>query len=372
MAKFKFTLENTSQNARAGRIEFENGITVETPVFMPVGTQATVKAIPQEYLKEIDFNIILGNTYHLYLRPGVDVISSFKGLKNFMSWDRAMLTDSGGFQAFSLSENSQYRKDGVMFKSHIDGSYHLFTPEKVADIQWVLGADIVMPIDDCAPYPANEKRIVQSLDRTHRWLKNIHDYIKLNHYDEHQNLFGIVQGSINEKFRKESAYAVIENDLPGYAIGGLSVGENKEDFLIALNAVMPILPKNKPRYIMGVGSIREIINSIELGVDMMDCVLPTRNARNGQVFTSYGKVNLRNKQHAHSSKPIDDSCGCMVCQNYSIGYIRHLHKAQELLAYTLSSYHNLYFMKNFMTSMRNSILNNKFSSFKKEWFDKYQ
>jgi queuine tRNA-ribosyltransferase len=363
MSRFQFDVELTFNDARTGSLKFDNGIEVKTPVFMPVGTRASVKAVSQENLEEIGYELILTNTYHLYLRPGTVVLKEFGGVKNFMSWPRLILTDSGGYQAFSLSKLTKYLDDGIQFKSHLDGSPHLFTPEKVLDIQSIINSDIVMPLDDCAPYPADEKRLRESLVRTHNWIKQSRDYWKNMGYDQTQSLFAIVQGGVNPALRRESAQYMSTLDLPGYAIGGLSVGEKNDEFKIALSETLPHLPEEKPRYLMGVGSIPEILFAVSRGVDMFDCVLPTRNARNGQVFTSSGKLNVRAEYNKFHDKPIDENCGCRVCKRYSLGYIRHLHKTQELLAYELSSYHNLYFMHNFMSDLRKSINDKTFSSF---------
>ena len=367
MARLNFQLENTDSAARAGIIQFEAGAKVETPVFMPVGTKSSVKAITQDELTTIGYRLILSNTYHLYLRPGDDTIASFGSLKSFISWPHHMLTDSGGFQAYSLSALSKYNHDGVEFKSHIDGSKHLFTPKKVIDIQRNFRSDIVMPIDDCPALPATEKRLDESLQRTHLWIKQSKEYFYNQEYNIDQNLFGIVQGGTDQKRRVESAQFQSSLELPGYALGGLSVGEKKEDYRNTLTITCPILPKDKPRYLMGVGSIPEIIYAVESGIDMFDCVLPTRNARNGQVFTSKGKINLRNEKYKLSQEPIDSACSCPVCQKYSLGYIRHLHKSNEILAYNLSTHHNLYFMFYFMKDMRTAIIENRFKQFKNHW-----
>lgn len=358
--------------ARAGQIDFGNGLTVETPVFMPVATTGSVKSLSQQDLQNLGYRLILGNTYHLYLRPGLEVISHFGSLKKFMSWNNAVLTDSGGFQAFSLSGLSRYKKDGVEFRSHIDGSLHFFNPEKVLEIQNTLHSDIVMPIDDCAPYPADKKRLQESLQRTHSWLQESVKIFQEKNYIETQNLFSIVQGGVDVSLRKESAQFCASQEVSGHAIGGLSVGEKNHEFLEALAVSCEHLPPDKPRYLMGVGSIPEIIHAVALGTDMMDCVLPTRNARNGQVFTSQGKLNLRASYNRFADIPIDEKCNCYVCQNYSLGYIRHLHKAKELLAFSLSTYHNLHFMKQFMTELRRSIVEENFLAWSKDWLDKYQ
>lgn len=360
-----FTIEHSDGAARACTLTFGAGATVETPVFMPVGTQATVKAITQEDLAAIGYRLILGNTYHLYLRPGSPLIEDMGGIHKFMAWPHAVLTDSGGYQAFSLSANVKLTDAGVIFRSHLDGSEHHFTPERVMQIEREIGADIVMPIDDCAPYPADEQRLKESLARTHRWLAECKiEWLK---EPKHQSLFGIAQGGVNPVLRAASAKAVADLDLPGYAIGGLSVGEPLTHFTPALGAAIEHLPQDKPRYVMGVGSVPELLHGVELGVDMFDCVLPTRNARNGQVFTSYGKVNLRNEKHARSSDPIDATCTCKVCQTYSLGYIRHLHKQREILGLILSTYHNLHFMFHFMQGMRMAIGEGRFDAYKRHW-----
>ncbi|MDH5716811.1 MAG: tRNA guanosine(34) transglycosylase Tgt [Spirochaetia bacterium] len=362
-----FSIKKKVNSARAGILKLKNGIEVKTPVFMPVGTAASVKAVSQNDIEKIGYKIILANTYHIYLRPGLEIIEKFGGVKKFMSWEGALLTDSGGYQAFSLSEFTKYKDHGVEFKSHLDGSSHLFSPEKVLDIQHILGSDIVMPIDDCAPYPADEKRLKDSLKRTHDWLKESKEIWLEKKYNENQALFGIVQGGVNLKLRKESSQFAAELDLPGYALGGLSVGEKNNEFIEAMAVCDEHLPVEKPRYLMGVGSIPEILNAVYNGIDMMDCVLPTRNARNGQVFTSKGKLNLRNEKIKFSDEPIDKECLCMVCKKYSLGYIRHLHKSKELLAYHLSTYHNLYFMFQFMKNLRESIINDTFEDYRKKW-----
>ncbi len=359
-----FNISATDGEARAGTLKLRETI-VKTPIFMPVGTQATVKAISQEDLEEIGYRLILGNTYHLYLRPGAETFQRAGGIHKFMSWPHAVLTDSGGYQAFSLSKNVKLKDHGVVFRSHLDGSEHIFSPESTISIERDIGADIIMPIDDCAPYPSNDQRLKESLVRTHRWLAECKEHWLRD--PRHQSLFGIAQGGVNTLLRADSAKACADLDLPGYAIGGLSVGEPLEYFVPSLAAAIEHLPKDKPRYVMGVGTIPELLNGVALGVDMFDCVLPTRNARNGQVFTSTGKVNLRNLKHALSDSPIDTECGCKVCRKYSLGYIRHLHKQNEILGLMLSTYHNLYFMYSFMAQMRNAILSGDFERFRAHW-----
>ena len=371
MPLLDFQIQYTEKLARQAKLTL-NKIQIETPIFMPVGTRGTVKAISQEHLEEIGYQLILGNTYHLYLRPGQEQLKELGGLKKFMSWSQALLTDSGGYQAFSLSSLTKYKPEGVQFKSHLDGSMHLFSPELVLDIQNAIGSDIVMPIDDCAPYPASAERLRQSLKRTHQWISESKKIWLNKNYAHHQNLFGIAQGGIDTKLRKESAQYMASLDLPGYSIGGLSVGEKGDDFRTALATSCENLPINKPRYLMGVGSIPEIIHAVSLGVDMFDCVLPTRNARNGQVFTSIGKINVRNEKWKKVERPLDPKCNCRVCQKYSIGYIRHLHHCKEILGIMLTTYHNLYFMYSFMKDLRFAIKEKKFHVIANEYMEKFK
>ena len=353
-----FQIEASNSLGRAGLLLFEDGSRIETPLFMPVGTQGSVRAMQQSELEEIGYRLILGNTYHLYLRPGTEVILGYSGLKNFISWPHKLLTDSGGYQAFSLSRSDlvAYTEAGVTFYSHLDGSKHFFTPEKVLDIQNAMGSDIVMPLDDCAPFPASQERLETALRRTHNWFEHSFQYFTEKNYDQKQSLFPIIQGGPDPTLRRRSSREYLKYDPPGYAIGGLSVGEKNKDFTKALVASLEALPVEKPRYLMGVGSVKEIINSVRLGVDMFDCVLPTRNARNGQLFTREGRVNIRNEKYRNSKAAIDEECGCKVCLRYNRGYLRHLHKSKELLAYSLSTYHNLYFMYSLMKSIRRSII----------------
>ncbi len=363
---FYFHTESKDEHsfARTGILKL-NGNLVETPVFMPVGTRGSVKSLTSEDLNEIGYNLILGNTYHLYLRPGTDVLDHFGGLKKFMSYPHALLTDSGGFQVFSLSGLFKFETDGVTFQSHIDGSYHKFTPESVIDIQKSIGSDIMMVLDDCAPYGSSTERLKESLERTHRWAKTSIDHWQKNPGE--QSLFCIVQGGTNTDLRLESLTFLQSLPYPGIAIGGLSVGEPRSEYVRILEALSPHLDPKRPHYLMGVGTVIDILEGVKNGIDMFDCVLPTRNARNGQVFTSYGKVNLRNESHRLSTLPIDPACDCKVCKTYSLGYIRHLHKVKELSAFSLSTYHNLYFMKQFMSSLRKSIENKEFSPFYEHW-----
>ena len=334
---------------------------VETPVFMPVGTVATVKAVPQHILEELEAQIILGNTYHLYLRPGHEAIRRLGGLHRFMSWERAILTDSGGFQVFSLSELRKVTENGVEFRSHLDGGRHFFSPEHSMDVQIALGSDIAMAFDECTEYPAEYARARSSLDLTLRWAER-----SKRHFDAHKyerpwderfagqtpNLFGIVQGGMYLALRRESAERLVEMDFPGYAIGGLSVGEPRERTREVIEATLPLLPKDKPRYVMGVGYPDEIAEYARMGVDMMDCVLPTRAARHGLLFTSEGRMNIKNRQYAEDQNPPDVHCGCMVCRRYTRAYLRHLMAAQEPLSAVLNSIHNLAFYLNTMREVR--------------------
>jgi len=338
--------------------------TVQTPVFMPVGTQATVKAIPQHLLEDLGAQIILGNTYHLYLRPGHELIRKLGGLHEFMSWPRALLTDSGGFQVFSLSDLRKVTDDGVQFRSHLDGSSHFFSPEHSIDVQIALGADIIMAFDECTEYPADYARARQSLDLTLRWAQRSKDHFAAHRSErpwpealagQTQNLFGIVQGGMFANLRRESAERLVEIDFPGYAIGGLSVGEPRALTCEIIEATLPLLPADKPRYVMGVGYPEEIVEYAAMGVDMMDCVLPTRAARHGLLFTSEGRLNIKNRRFAEDQGPLDPECRCMVCNRYSRAYLRHLFVTQELLGAVLNTLHNLAFYLDTMESVRDAI-----------------
>lgn len=334
---------------------------VETPVFMPVGTVATVKAVPQHLLEDLNVQILLGNTYHLYLRPGHEAIRRMGGLHRFMSWERAILTDSGGFQVFSLSELRKVTEDGVQFRSHLDGGLHFFSPEHSMDVQIALGSDIAMAFDECTEYPAEYGRARKSLDLTLRWAER-----SKRHFDAHKfecswgegfegqtpNLFGIVQGGMYLDLRRESAERLVEMDFPGYAIGGLSVGEPRERTREVIAATLPLLPKDKPRYVMGVGYPDEIAEYARMGVDMMDCVLPTRAARHGLLFTSEGRLNIKNRKFAEDQNPPDSNCACMVCRRYTRAYLRHLMAAQEPLSAVLNTLHNLAFYLETMRKVR--------------------
>jgi queuine tRNA-ribosyltransferase len=337
---------------------------VETPVFMPVGTVASVKAVPQHLLEELNAQIILSNTYHLYLRPGHELVRRMGGLHRFMSWRRSILTDSGGFQVFSLNELRKVTEEGVQFRSHLDGGLHFFSPEHSMDVQIALGSDIAMAFDECTEYPADYERARKSLDLTLRWAER-----SKRHFDAHKHerpwggqgaenselypsLFGIVQGGMYKDLRRESAERLVEMDFPGYAIGGLSVGEPRELTREIIAEVLPFLPKDRPRYVMGVGYPDEIVKYAEMGVDMMDCVLPTRAARHGLLFTSEGRLNIKNRRFAEDQGPADPECHCMVCQRYSRAYLRHLMASQEPLAAVLNTLHNLAYYMDTMRKLR--------------------
>ena len=353
-------LAETPTGGRRARLHLPHQ-TVETPVFMPVGTQGTVKAVPQETLEALGAQIILGNTYHLYLRPGHEAIRRMGGLHRFISWPRALLTDSGGFQVFSLNELRKVTDDGVRFRSHLDGSSHFFTPEHSVEVQIALGADIVMAFDECTEYPADRARAEESLRLTMAWARRSLDHFRAHRHEvawldefggRTQRLFGIVQGGMYRDLRRQCAEQLIEMDFDGYAIGGLSVGEPRELTLEIIAETLPLLPKDKPRYVMGVGYPDEIEQYARLGVDMMDCVLPTRAARHGLLFTSEGRLNIKNRQHAEDQNPPDPHCDCPVCRRYSRAYLRHLMQSSEALSGTLNTIHNLAFYLGIMRQVR--------------------
>lgn len=371
MAKHAVTYEllktDKKTKARRGIVHTPHG-DIQTPVFMPVGTQATVKAMRPEQVAEMGANIILSNTYHLYLRPGHELIKEAGGLHKFMNWDRAILTDSGGFQVFSLGKLRKITEEGVRFQSHIDGSRHMLSPEKAIEIQNALGSDIMMAFDECAPYPADRRYVKDSLERTTRWLKRCKDA----HKDiEKQSLFGIMQGGMYQDLRKQSAEEIVALDLPGYAIGGLSVGEPKELMLEVLDYCVDYLPADKARYLMGVGSPDYLFEGVERGVDMFDCVLPTRIARHGMAMTSHGRVNIKNAKYERAFEPLDSECDCYTCRNYSKAYLRHLFKADEMLSSMLLSNHNLHFLLKMMENIRLSIEEERFTEYKEEFYNKY-
>ncbi|WP_165780506.1 tRNA guanosine(34) transglycosylase Tgt [Leptospira haakeii] len=366
---YRSRVSDPNSFARTGTLSL-NGIEIPTPVFMPVGTRGAIKSLDSDDIDELGYELILGNTYHLYLRPGTEVLEKFGGLKNFVSYKKALLTDSGGFQVFSLNSLVKFKKEGVEFRSHIDGSPHFFTPEKVIDIQRAIGSDIMMVLDDCPPGDGTVARIKDALDRTHRWAEEAVNYWAKD--KRNQFLFGIFQGGTNLDLRLESLDKIRSLPFSGIAIGGLSVGEPRPDFIRTMEGISSYTDRTRPLYLMGVGTVPDILEGVRNGVDMFDCVLPTRNARNGQVFTSQGKVNLRNEKWKFRDEPMDPECECKVCKRYSIGYIRHLHHVKELSAFSLSTYHNLHFMKKFMKELRHSIEVGNFSEFFVKWKNLYE
>ena len=333
---------------------------------MPVGTQGTVKAMSQEEMTGIGFQIILGNTYHLYLRPGHEMIARMGGLHKFINWNGSILTDSGGFQVFSLEHLRKIGDDGVMFKSYIDGSQHEFTPERVVEIQEAIGADIIMAFDECAPYPATYEYAQAAMVRTHEWAERCRNAHKTD-----QALFGIIQGSVYPDLREQSAKAIVDLDFDGIAIGGVSVGEPKDMMFHAVEWTVPHLPAEKPRYLMGVGTPEDLINAVMRGVDMFDCVLPTRLGRNGSLYTTYGRINIKNAKFFEDSSPVDADCDCWVCKNYSAAYVRHLYKAEEILAARLATYHNLYFYHRLMEGIRRAIEQDSLPEFRRDFLKKF-
>ncbi len=360
--------ECKQSGARRGRIHTPHGV-IETPIFMPVGTQATVKSLTPEELKdEVKASIILSNTYHLYLRPGSKLVKEAGGLHQFMHWDRAILTDSGGFQVFSLGDLRKITEEGVEFKSHLDGSKHFLSPEKAIEVENDLGADIIMAFDECVPYPATYEYTKQSMERTTRWAIRCKEAHKNT---DKQALFGIVQGGMFKDLREQSAKDLVALDLPGYAVGGLSVGEPKELMCDVMEYTTQFLPKDKPRYLMGVGTPDYLIEAVLRGIDMCDCVLPTRIARNGTAMTSHGKVVVRNQTYAHDFTPLDPECDCYACRNYTRAYIRHLVKAKEILGVRLLSIHNLRFLTKLMERVKIEIENDNLLSFREEFYRKY-
>ncbi|TVX94491.1 tRNA guanosine(34) transglycosylase Tgt [Paenibacillus agilis] len=369
MAAVTYELIKTCKQtgARLGRVHTPHG-SFETPIFMPVGTLATVKTMSPEELKEMEARIILSNTYHLWLRPGHEIIREAGGLHKFMNWDRAILTDSGGFQVFSLSDMRKIEEEGVHFRSHLNGDKLFLSPEKAMEIQNALGPDIMMAFDECAPYPADHAYVKHSLERTTRWAERCLE----SHARPHdQALFAIVQGGMYADLRKQSALDLTSMDFPGYAIGGLSVGEPKHLMYEALDTTMPLLPTNKPRYLMGVGSPDALIEGAMRGVDMFDCVLPTRIARNGTTMTSQGRLVVRNAKYQRDFGPLDPNCSCYTCKNYSRAYLRHLIKSDETFGLRLTTYHNLHFLLNMMAQVREAIREDRLRDFRDEFFENY-
>lgn len=364
-----YELEIKDGKARAGKITTPHG-EIETPVFMPVGTQATVKGMTPEELEEMGAQIILGNTYHLYLRPGDELVDKFGGLHKFMNWKKPILTDSGGFQVFSLGDLRNIKEEGVHFRSHLDGSKHFISPEKSINIQNNLESDIVMLFDECPPGMSSREYLIPSIERTTRWAKRC---IEAHKKPDKQGLFAIVQGGIYEDLREKSLKELMEMDenFSGYAVGGLAVGEPREDMYRILDYIVEKLPENKPRYLMGVGEPLDMLEAVASGIDMMDCVQPSRIGRHGTVFTKYGRLVIKNASYSEDTRPLDEGCDCYVCRNYTRGYIRHLFKAQEILGQRLATYHNLYFLLKLMKDSREAIKNGTFLEFKKEFEKNY-
>ncbi|MFD2213828.1 MULTISPECIES: tRNA guanosine(34) transglycosylase Tgt [Bacillaceae] len=353
--------------ARLGKVHTPHG-SFETPVFMPVGTLATVKTMSPEELKEMGAGIILSNTYHLWLRPGNEIVKEAGGLHKFMNWDRAILTDSGGFQVFSLSEFRKIEEEGVHFRNHLNGDKLFLSPEKAMQIQNDLGSDIMMAFDECPPYPAEYDYMKKSVERTTRWAERC---LKAHNRPNDQGLFGIIQGGEYEELRKQSAKDLVSMDFPGYAVGGLSVGEPKDVMNRVLEFTTPLMPSNKPRYLMGVGSPDSLIDGAIRGIDMFDCVLPTRIARNGTLMTSEGRLVVKNAKYAKDFGPLDENCDCYTCRNFSRAYIRHLIKSDETFGLRLTSYHNLHFLVNLMEKVRQAIREDRLGDFRDEFFETY-
>lgn len=367
VVRYELIKKCKQSGARLGKIHTPHG-SFDTPIFMPVGTQATVKGMTPWELKDLGAGIILSNTYHLYLRPGHKLVEEAGGLHKFMNWDRGILTDSGGFQVFSLNELRKITEEGVEFKSHLDGSRHFFSPEFVMEIENSLGADIIMAFDECTPYPSSYEYSKQSMERTSRWAERC---LKAHKNTDKQALFGIVQGGMYEDLRKQSARDLVSMDFPGYAIGGLSVGEPGELMYRMLEATVPELPEDKPRYLMGVGSPDYLIEGSIRGVDMFDCVLPTRIGRNGTVLTSKGKVIVRDAKYARDFTPMDPDCDCPACKNFTRAYIRHLLKANEVLGIRLTTMHNIHFLINLMKNIRQAIMEDNLLEFREKFYDMF-
>ena len=382
-----FRIIKKDNNARLGQITTQRGV-INTPAFMPVGTNATVKAMSPEEMTGLGAEIILSNTYHLFLRPGHKVIKEVGGLHKFMNWDGPILTDSGGFQVFSLSPLRNIKDEGVEFRSHIDGSLHFLTPELVMEIQCALGSDIAMVFDECTPYPADREYALNSLKLTSKWAKRCKDYHEemrrrtvsgvgatpsgcpgqaQGPAPTSQSLFGIVQGGMYKDLRRQSADELIAMDFDGYALGGLSVGEPKELMYEMINYSTPLLPEEKPRYLMGIGDLMDVFEAVAAGIDMFDCVMPTRNARNGTLFTSQGRVSIKREEFKKDNRPLDPDCDCYTCRNYSLSYLRHLYMSKEILSMRLNTTHNLHFFMEFFRKMREAIGKGEFEKFRKEW-----
>ena len=368
---FDIKHKSSDGKARTGTLHLPHG-DVRTPVFMPVGTNATVKAMPKDFLEEIDFDIILANTYHLFLRPGPDLIKEAGGLHGFSQWKKNFLTDSGGFQVFSLSKLRKITEEGVRFQSHIDGSYHMFTPENVVQTQTKFNSDIQMQLDVCSGWGVERKEAERALRITSDWLVRAKDQWEKEQKEGYKGLlFPIVQGNFFEDLRKKSAEFVSSLDMPGIAIGGLSVGEPPEEFKRFMNYTVQYLPEEKPKYVMGIGTPEYILDAVAAGIDMFDCVLPTRNARNGSYFTRRGMLSIKQERWIHDFNPVDSECNCKVCRTYSRSYLRHLFKEQEILSSILASYHNLYFLNNLLKEIRVAIDEDRFEEYRRDFLEKF-
>ncbi|MEP0861222.1 MAG: tRNA guanosine(34) transglycosylase Tgt [Ignavibacterium sp.] len=372
MLKLNLVAQDKNSKARAGWFETDHGV-VETPIFMPVGTQGTVKAVNQFYLEqEIKAQIVLSNTYHLYLRPGTEILEAAGGLHRFMNWQKPILTDSGGYQVFSLTELRKLKENGVEFRSHLDGSKHFFTPEKVIRIQRSIGSDIMMVLDECAPYPCEYEYAKKSVQLTSNWaVLNKNAFVNSEpRYGHKQFLFGIIQGSVYKDLRKKSVEDLLELEFDSYAIGGLAVGEPIEQMYELVDFTTDLMPVDRPRYLMGVGRPENILESIARGVDMFDCVMPTRNARNANVFTWNGTLSMRNAKYKDDFKPLDENCNCYTCRNFTRAYLRHLFVAEEILALELASIHNLYFYLELVRKAREKIIEGSFNYWKIQFIEK--
>ncbi|MCD6532061.1 tRNA guanosine(34) transglycosylase Tgt [bacterium] len=375
MVEFELQAKDPKTGARAGVLHTPHG-DVLTPVFMPVGTQGTVKTMPWRDLIDFDIRIVLANTYHLYLRPGHELIARLGGLHKFTGWHRAFLTDSGGFQVFSLSDLRKITDEGVLFQSHHDGSYHFFTPEKAIEVEFALRPDIMMSFDQCTDYPAAEDEVAAAVRRTTDWARRGRErWLQLLNEDKNIEtapaLFGIIQGGVYRHLREISAEQILSMDFPGYAVGGLSVGEPKELMFEVLEYLLPMMPAEKPRYVMGLGKPEDLVRAVALGADMFDCVLPTRNARNASVYTWAGKMSLKAAYYAEDTRPIDPNCGCYTCRNYTRAYIRHLFAAGELLAPYLATHHSLYFFAELMRKAREAILEGRYAEFMNDFLSNF-
>ncbi len=368
--EFKITGKDSGTGARAGEIITSRG-KIDTPVFMPVATRGTVRALTIRDIEEIGFDIILSNTYHLYIRPGTELLEKSGGLHKFMNIKKPILTDSGGFQVFSLSDLCKIYDNGVEFKSHLDGSKHFFTPELVLGIQRIIGSDIMMVLDQCTHYPTTIENAKEAVERTVNWAENSFKYWEDNFNTEKQSLFAIIQGSVYKDLREECAERLLKLDFPGYAIGGLSVGEPKDLYMEITEHTLKFLPLDKPRYMMGVGSPIEILYAVMHGIDMFDCVMPTRIARNGTIYTSKGRINIKTSKYTDDFSPLDENCDCYVCSNFTRAYLRHIFRMGEISSLIYNSYHNLYFMKTFLNEIREGILQGHFMEVYKKYEDAY-